>query len=84
MARSAVQCLQETACLLLFYLEDTSSSSKTPCVVQQGVNGVREANAILRSGNAPKNAERSKGRFGEAEPAGRSGVCAKATPLGVS
>ena len=25
MARSAVQCLQETACLLLFYLEDTSS-----------------------------------------------------------
>ena len=25
----------------------------------------------------------AEGRFGEAEPAGRSGVCARATPIGV-
>ena len=32
-------------------LEDTSSSSKTTCIVQRGMNERREANAILRSGS---------------------------------
>ena len=64
-------------------LEETSSSSMTTCVVQRDVNEWREATHILRSGNAPKNAKRSKGRFGEAEPIGRSGVCARAPLIGV-
>ena len=39
-------------------LEETSSSSRTERIVQRDANGWREANVILRSGNAPV-AERS-------------------------
>jgi len=35
-------------------LEETSSSSKIKRIVQRDANGWREANVILRSGNAPK------------------------------
>ena len=35
-------------------LEETSSSSKTACIIQRDGNDCCEASTILRSGNAPK------------------------------
>ena len=78
----------------VFYLPSAEEE-----IVQRDVNEWREANVIPRSGNAPRNAERSKGRFGEAEPEVmsrpkvasqsevarglRASVCARAPLIGV-
>ena len=46
------------------------------------VKGGRAREAI-QTGGAGMHRSEAEGRFGEAEPAGRSSVCAGATPIGV-
>ena len=53
-------------------LEETSSSSRTERIVQRDANGWREANVILRSGNAPKKLASEGSRRPRESPADRS------------
>ena len=53
-------------------LEETFSSSRTERIVQRDANGWREANVILRSGNAPKKLASEGSRRPRESPADRS------------
>ena len=52
--------------------EETFSSSRTERIVQRDANGWREANVILRSGNAPKKLASEGSRRPRESPADRS------------